>query len=1348
MDDHTNITATSVTFDADNAKSYIVGVRAGNDAGQWSGWRNSPEAGPYTPPSNPPGAVASVTLTRSDGEVTASWDAVSGATKYHATYTDDGKNWYAPIDDHRNITATSVTFGADNSKTYRVGVRAGNSVGWSGWRDSPSAGPYDPPTPTPTPTPEPTATPTPTPEPTATPTPTPTPTPEPTATPTPTPTPTPEPTATPTPTPTPEPTATPTPTPTNTPTPEPTATPTPNPLPPAAPTGFTATAGDGSVTLSWDDPADSSIAWYEYNVNHNDTSTGNLSGWSPWTQIAGSDASTVSHVIGGLTNGREYRYHLRAVNSVGASAGAPNAAPWFASATPREPTPTLIAENVTDTTATLSIGNWNGSWYYQSESNSNGGGASGASNGAGAFAAANQPNCEGPVNGSQTTISGLSPNSQYAFGAYSNAQCSQALAAGAQGAAFNTAQAQAQSSSVRLTAHSIASTSLTLNIHGHTAAWHYAATPYLNREALVETVACVSVAANASSVKVSSLMAGTDYTIKAYSDSACTAANELTDDLADLDFSTPGVVLNASYLLVPEGDTYRHTVRLSSEPLASVTVTITTSGDSDITADTNTTASGNQTSLTFTTTNWKTPQTVTLSAAQDTDTVPQAGKGDGSYAYGATTLTYTATSSDVFYDGLTATLIAEEADDDVCQGTTAVGGASVTTGDLVDECNLLLPGKDLINGDGTTINNWDTGLAIGSWRGVTESGGRVTKLVMPYSWYVGQTGNLPNTVGALTELNHLELQTVGYPKVIMPVPEGLGDLTKLTQLKIYPRRWVGEFPSAIGNLTLLEQLFIDLHYLGGPIPATLGNLTSLTETWIENTGFTGPIPESLGNLTSLGSLQINDTNLTGHIPAALGNAPNFRISGNLKLYGNRLTGCIPVSLSANKDSAEINPQRDAAGNSVTLPVCADGIGVSDSSVPVREGSYADVGVRLLTAPTANVTVTVSASSGDSNLTADTDTATTGDQTTLTFTTSNWGTPQTVRISAAADSDSASGSKTFTLTSSSTDGDYASKTATVAASENDDEAAVSASGITSASATLTLPGYTSWHYRQDFPQGDSSCNAVSSASTIVHGLQPRTPHRFGAYLDSDCSEESLIDDVAFTTYLADLTLIPCVRNGVTTLWPNYACYLKAGEGGIQTFDTVSSEGQSATLVELTEYSNIGVTEVMAYNPMGGTATLKTTLAGAARDTFTINVVRFGIRDISVSKDSAGANDSFTLTVKLDSATHRSPSKYNYNGVDYARSWVQLTLPSDSGMTGNDHARSGGVTDPVQVVEQYGDTATFTVNTSATTGTFDIAIRAYNPSPDANCPLTGDPTQGDPPRCYAPPVGSETLSYKVE
>ena len=103
---------------------------------------------------------------------------------------------------------------------------------------------------------------------------------------------------------------------------------------PDAPAGLTATASDGSVTLSWDDPSDASITGYEYNVNHNDTSSGNLSGWGPWTAIAGSDSATTSHTFTGLTNGREYRYHLRAVNSAGNSTAAPNEAPWFASATP------------------------------------------------------------------------------------------------------------------------------------------------------------------------------------------------------------------------------------------------------------------------------------------------------------------------------------------------------------------------------------------------------------------------------------------------------------------------------------------------------------------------------------------------------------------------------------------------------------------------------------------------------------------------------------------------------------------------------------------------------------------------------------------------------------------------------------------------------------------------------------------------------------------------------------------------------------------------------------------------------------------------------------------------------
>ena len=154
-------------------------------------------------PTGPPGAASNITLTRGDGTITATWDAPSGATKYHVTYTTDGgSSWHAPVNNHTNIPTNGITFNGDNAKTYIVGVRAGNSVGWSGWRNSPASGPYTPqPTATPTPTVTPTHTPTATPTPTATSTPTPavTPTHTPTATPTPTATSTPTPTATPTP---------------------------------------------------------------------------------------------------------------------------------------------------------------------------------------------------------------------------------------------------------------------------------------------------------------------------------------------------------------------------------------------------------------------------------------------------------------------------------------------------------------------------------------------------------------------------------------------------------------------------------------------------------------------------------------------------------------------------------------------------------------------------------------------------------------------------------------------------------------------------------------------------------------------------------------------------------------------------------------------------------------------------------------------------------------------------------------------------------------------------------------------------------------------------------------------
>ena len=146
-------TASSITISGvDNSNTYIVGVRAGNDDG-WSGWRNSPSSGPYTPPpppSNPPDAPSSVTVTRGDGTLSVSWSSVNGATSYNVNTSDNGKASWSRAASGVTGTSTTVT-GATNSSTYVVAVQAVNSSGGGSWRNSGSVGPYTPPSTTPPP---------------------------------------------------------------------------------------------------------------------------------------------------------------------------------------------------------------------------------------------------------------------------------------------------------------------------------------------------------------------------------------------------------------------------------------------------------------------------------------------------------------------------------------------------------------------------------------------------------------------------------------------------------------------------------------------------------------------------------------------------------------------------------------------------------------------------------------------------------------------------------------------------------------------------------------------------------------------------------------------------------------------------------------------------------------------------------------------------------------------------------------------------------------------------------------------------------------------------------------------
>ncbi len=170
---------------------------------------------------------------------------------------------------------------------------------------------------------------------------------------------------------------------------------------PGKPTGLTATAGGGSGTLALSSDmlgGDGDITKWQYKKKEGSGSFGD------WTDIP-STSTTLSHTVSGLDDGTDYQFRVRAVNETG------DGVESDASAAVVALDETLIAGSVEATTAVLTIGNWPDAWYHKQTSPS--GGTCSAAVAAGTSAA---------------SLTGLSGNTNYTHGAYSNSLCTAELA--------------------------------------------------------------------------------------------------------------------------------------------------------------------------------------------------------------------------------------------------------------------------------------------------------------------------------------------------------------------------------------------------------------------------------------------------------------------------------------------------------------------------------------------------------------------------------------------------------------------------------------------------------------------------------------------------------------------------------------------------------------------------------------------------------------------------------------------------------------------------------------------------------------------------------------------------------
>ena len=165
---------------------------------------------------------------------------------------------------------------------------------------------------------------------------------------------------------------------------------------PAAPAKPTVSAGTGEVTLSWtpDSAGGAVIDKWQYAYK----TTG---GFGAWTDVPGSGATTTSYTVPDLASGTAHVFKVRAHNGTsGGGAGA--ASPESDSVTPLAVT--LTAGSVEAATATLTLANHTGSWYYQYTSPTGG-------------------TCSGEQTGTTADVTGLSGNTSYTFKVYSDVNC-------------------------------------------------------------------------------------------------------------------------------------------------------------------------------------------------------------------------------------------------------------------------------------------------------------------------------------------------------------------------------------------------------------------------------------------------------------------------------------------------------------------------------------------------------------------------------------------------------------------------------------------------------------------------------------------------------------------------------------------------------------------------------------------------------------------------------------------------------------------------------------------------------------------------------------------------------------
>jgi len=179
-------------------------------------------------------------------------------------------------------------------------------------------------------------------------------------------------------------------------------------------------------------------------------------------------------------------------------------------------------------------------------------------------------------------------------------------------------------------------------------------------------------------------------------------------------------------------------------------------------------------------------------------------------------------------------------------------------------------------------------------------------------------GSLPEELGFLSKLEELRLPS---NNLTGSLPTAISGWSSIRTINLSGNRLEGPIPKEIGVMTDLYLLAAENNLLSGPIPTTIGNLARLKTLTLSNNQLTG-MPTQIGSLRDLVFLEMQENSFIGPLPSEMGELRELR---QLKLNNNTFSQTMPQELSLLSSITTI----DLSFNSFEGPVPPFGSAVSN-----------------------------------------------------------------------------------------------------------------------------------------------------------------------------------------------------------------------------------------------------------------------------------------------------------------------------------------------------------------------------------------------------------------------------------